>query len=70
MSHIRLRASGYYFRKVIPVDLRSVFNKQELVLTLGTHSKGIANHRASYLLYTVNHAIQYARNHIQLHDVF
>jgi len=69
MSHIRLRSSGYYFRKVIPIDLRSVFDKQELVLTLSTHSKGIANHRAGYLLYTVNHAIEYARKHIQLLDI-
>ena len=69
MSHLRLRSSGYYFRKVIPVDLRSVFNKQELLVTLGTHSKGIANHKASYLLYTINYSIQYARKHIQLLEI-
>lgn len=48
-SHLILRPSGYYFRFVVPVDLRPSFYKRELKLSLKTSLKQLASSRAMVL---------------------
>jgi len=47
--HLLLRPSGYYFRLVVPIDLRHVFRKRELKYSLKTSLKQLASSRAMVL---------------------
>ncbi|WP_408022084.1 DUF6538 domain-containing protein [Spartinivicinus ruber] len=39
MRNLLLRNSTYYFRKVLPEDLRHTFDKREVFISLQTKSK-------------------------------
>ncbi|MCX4024721.1 site-specific integrase [Endozoicomonas sp. SM1973] len=57
MKNIVQRGGTYHFRKVIPPDLRKVFRKTAITLSLRTTSKQLAQVKAVTLLGTINAAI-------------
>jgi len=63
--HLLLRPSGYYFRLVVPGDLRHVFRKRELKYSLKTSLKQLASSRAMVLAGLVKGLIISLRKGIQ-----
>ncbi|WP_329604936.1 site-specific integrase [Spartinivicinus ruber] len=57
MDYLRTRNGTFYFRKVIPMELRYLFCKGELQLSLGTKTKTEARTRAATLRGAINAAI-------------
>ncbi|MDE1462087.1 site-specific integrase [Spartinivicinus poritis] len=63
MKNIALRGRVYHFRKVIPTDLRSVFQKTEYTFSLQTRSKRLARSRAASLLGIIDTSIYEMRGY-------
>ncbi|RDH41984.1 site-specific integrase [Zooshikella ganghwensis] len=56
MSYLQLRGATYYFRKVIPIEMRGLFCKREIQISLRTKSKSEAKYLTSILLGAINTA--------------
>lgn len=61
VANILKRNSGFYFRKVLPTDVKSVLNKRELHVSLNTYNKSEAEHKAGFLGLSLNYAINQLR---------
>ncbi|MDE1465389.1 DUF6538 domain-containing protein [Spartinivicinus poritis] len=57
MRNMFLRNSSYYFRKVLPEDLRHTFGKREIFFSLQTKSKRLASSKAAAIIGAVDAAI-------------
>lgn len=49
MANLLLKKSGYYSRKALPEEVKTLLNRGEIQVSLMTGSKKEAQYKASYL---------------------
>ncbi len=57
MANLLLKKSGYYFRKALPEEVKTLLNRGEIQVSLVTGSKKEAQYKASYLNLSISQAI-------------